>query len=61
MGCCSSKFLLTNETKNIKKYVQNNITEEIERNETNENKIDYRNKINLIYSVKTQVLIIKIN
>ena len=51
MGCCSSKKLFTNETEGLNKNDQNNIIEEIKR-EANESKIEYRNKINLIYSVK---------
>ena len=51
MGCCSSKKLFTNEIEGLNKNAQNNIIEEIKR-EANESKIEYRNKINLIYSVK---------
>ena len=53
MGCCSSKLILTKETKSINKETQN-ITEEIEKKENNENQNEYRNKINLIYSTKSK-------
>ena len=36
MGCCSSKLILTNETKSLNKDTQNNITEKIEKKENNE-------------------------
>ena len=54
MGCCSSKLIFTNETKSLNKDSQNNITEENKNKEKNESKIEYRNKINLIYSVKSK-------
>ncbi len=44
--------MFTNKTEGINKDAQNNIKQGIEKKEANEPKIDYRNKINLIYSVK---------
>ena len=52
MGCCSSRIMFTKEIERLDKDAQNNITEEIEKKEVNEPKIEYRNKINVTYSLK---------